>query len=89
MAQKHWNLRSDCAVIAGYGRRELVQSIVLSKIVGIVITTQPPEYVIPIKYKFLLEGGHEVEIEEPDEILAMRDILIEVTEQQGGIIRYI
>jgi hypothetical protein len=89
MAQKHWNLRSDCCVIAGYGKREEVQAFILSKIVGMRITTDPTDYNKPIRYKFLLEGGHEVEIEEPDEILAMRDILIKETEEQGGHLEYI
>jgi hypothetical protein len=89
MASKHWNLRADCAVIAGYGKRELVQVIMLSKIVGMEITTKSPAHVQPIKYKFLLEGGFEIEIEDPDEIDAMRDILLDVTAQQGGTIKYI
>jgi hypothetical protein len=76
-------------VIAGYGKREKVQSIMLSKIVGMEITTEAPEYEVPIRYKFLMEGGHEIEIEEPDEIVALRDILLEVTSAQGGIIKYI
>lgn len=89
MADKAWQLRRDCAVIAGYGKRELVQSLILSKIVAMEITTEPPDYKTPVKYKFFMEGGHEVEIEEPDEINAMRDILLRITNEQGGLIEYI
>jgi hypothetical protein len=84
-----WYLRRDCAVIAGYGKRKRVQGIILSKIVAMEIETEAPEYVKPIKYKFLMEGGHKIELDDPGEIAAMRDILLEVTGEQGGVIKYI
>jgi hypothetical protein len=89
MARVYWNLRSDCCVIAGYGKRQNVQAFVLSKIVGMEIETDPTNFNVPIRYKFLLEGGHEVEIEEPDEVQALRDILVTDTEAQGGHLHYI
>jgi hypothetical protein len=53
------------------------------------IETDPTNFNVPIRYKFLLEGGHEVEIEEPDEVQALRDILVTDTEAQGGHLHYI
>jgi hypothetical protein len=89
VANKQWNLRHDCAVIAGYGKRDIVQCFILSKIVGIEITTDPETHTTPIRYKILLEGGHEIEIEDPDEIAQLREIFVEDTEKQGGHIHYI
>jgi hypothetical protein len=53
------------------------------------ITTEGPQYTRPIKYRFLMEGGHEVEIEDAEEIEKFRQILLETTEDQGGKLAYI
>lgn len=89
MAHNTMNFRPDACVICGYGKRRNVQAFILSKIVGMEITTAKGNLNLPIRYKFLLEGGHEIEIDDRDEVEALREVLIYETERRGGRLIYI
>lgn len=89
MAQKHWNLHQDCYIIVGKGKRENILIIRLSDVVGVAVTAAAPKYEMPIRYKFLMRGGHEIEIDEPDECIEAQLQLRDYVEHTGGHTHYI
>lgn len=88
MASKVSNIAPDCYIIIGKGIRPIGHIIRLSSIDGIEVTLAAPEYVQPIKYRILTRGGHEFEIDEPDEVAEAQLVFRSYVNESGGHVHY-
>lgn len=89
MTVKIHTIAPDCYIIAGKGTGPIGQIIRLSAIDGVEVALQPPEYEQPIRYKFFTRGGHEFEIDDPEEVAEAQLALRSYVSESGGHVHYV